>query len=51
MEEWDALHAVCIYQIIELLDSREERAANPGMTAAELHIPFLLKVSIGFSFY
>lgn len=45
IEEWDALHAMCIYQIIELLDSRKEKNAESGMKAAELHIPFLLKVS------
>lgn len=44
IEEWDALHAMCIYQIIELLDSRTEKTAESGMKAAELHIPFLLKV-------
>lgn len=45
IEEWDALHAMCIYQIIELLDSRKEKTAESGMKAAELHIPFLLKVN------
>lgn len=49
VEEWDALHAMCIYQIIELLDSRKEKNAESGMKAAELHIPFLLKVSYNFA--
>lgn len=44
-EKWGALHAMCIYQIIELLDSRKEKNAEFGIKAAELHIPFLLKVS------
>lgn len=34
-----------IYQIIELLDSRKEKNPASRMKAAELHSPFLLKVS------
>lgn len=49
IEEWDALHAMCIYQIIELLDSRKGKNTESGMKAAELHIPFLLKVSYTFA--
>lgn len=49
IEEWDALHAMCIYQIIELLDSRKGKNTGSGMKAPELHIPVLLKVSYTFA--
>lgn len=44
MDEWDALHAMCLYQILELFCISEELSEKPKLTAAQLHIPFLLKV-------
>ncbi|MCJ1439062.1 hypothetical protein MMC27_008453 [Xylographa pallens] len=49
MEEWDALHAMCVYQIIELLCVEEEDDEMPNLTTAQLHIPFLLKMTRRFA--
>ncbi|KAI9845000.1 MAG: hypothetical protein M1837_005144 [Sclerophora amabilis] len=45
VEEWDALHAMCIYQIVEFGDFEEEGYTKPGIRAADLHVPFLLKMA------
>ncbi|KAI9753499.1 MAG: hypothetical protein M4579_005131 [Chaenotheca gracillima] len=45
VEEWDALHAMCIYQIVEPLDTEDEGYTHPGMRTGDLHIPFLLKMA------
>ncbi|KAF4538240.1 putative C6 finger domain protein [Lasiodiplodia theobromae] len=44
VEEWDALHAMLIYQISALLDNGEG-SSKTNMKAAEIHIPFLLKMA------
>ncbi|KAH8600032.1 hypothetical protein B0O99DRAFT_590445 [Bisporella sp. PMI_857] len=45
VEEWDALHAVCIYQIISLLEVDQDVAWKSGVNSSWLHIPFLLKMA------